>query len=166
MGVEQTVTESMPGAGVRDDAAVYAAHAEELVRFATVLVGSNDAQDVVSSAVLRSIAAPGWSRVRQPRAYLYAAVANEARNLRRAEARRRMREQAVAPSPAIVHGDPRPEVRAAVERLSVRQRAVVYLAYWEDMTDRMIAEHLGIGAGSVRRHLARARSRLRRVLDE
>ncbi len=27
-----------------------------------------------------------------------------------------------------------------MERLSVRQRAVVYLAYWEDMTDQMIGD--------------------------
>jgi len=60
----------------------------------------------------------------------------------------------------------RPEVRQAVEELSVRQRAVVYLTYWEDMTDEAVAVHLGISAGSVRRHLARARKHLRRVLHD
>ncbi|HDH25070.1 MAG TPA: hypothetical protein ENH00_02605, partial [Actinobacteria bacterium] len=59
-----------------------------------------------------------------------------------------------------------PDVVAAIGGLSVRQRSVVYLAYWEDMTDQMIAEYLGIGSGSVRRHLGRARSKLREVLDE
>jgi RNA polymerase sigma factor (sigma-70 family) len=62
--------------------------------------------------------------------------------------------------------EPHPEVQAAVLHLSVRQRAVVYLSYWEDMADKDIAQHLGIGSGSVRRHLARARNHLRRTLDE
>jgi len=30
-------------------------------------------------------------------------------------------------------------------------RAVVNLTYWEDMTDKMAAEHIEISAGSVRR---------------
>jgi DNA-directed RNA polymerase specialized sigma24 family protein len=34
---------------------VYAEHASSLVRFATVLVGRDDAQDVVSAAVLRAL---------------------------------------------------------------------------------------------------------------
>jgi DNA-directed RNA polymerase specialized sigma24 family protein len=42
----------------------------------------------------------------------------------------------------------------------------VYLTYWEDMTDQMAADHLGISAGSVRRHLARARDHLRKVLHD
>ncbi len=69
--------------------------------------------------------------------------------------------------PIVVHlPELRPEVQQAVERLSVRQRAVVYLTYWEDMTDQMAADHLGISAGSVRRHLARARDHLRKVLHD
>ncbi len=84
----------------------------------------------------------------------------------RTRMRRRDREASVAPDPVVHPPEVHPEVRTAVERLSVRQRAVVILAYWEDLTDQMIAEYLGISAGSVRRHLARARSRLRRVLDE
>ena len=60
----------------------------------------------------------------------------------------------------------RPEVLAAVRRLSVRQRAVVVLAYWEQLTAGEIAGQLGISEGSVHRHLARARSKLRGALYE
>jgi RNA polymerase sigma factor (sigma-70 family) len=56
-------------------------------------------------------------------------------------------------------------VREAVAGLSVRQRAVVVLTYWADLDPRAVAERLGISEGSVRRHLARARARLREVLD-
>jgi RNA polymerase sigma factor (sigma-70 family) len=144
----------------------YRRYRDDLVRFATVLVGPSDAQDVVSSAMLRLLDRPD-SSVKQPRPYLYQTVANQARNHKRGEARRRSRELRVAPTdrvPALP--EPYPEVREAIERLSVRQRAVVYLAYWEDLTEEAIAEHLGIGAGSVRTHLARARRHLRKALDD
>ena len=144
---------------------VYAEHASSLVRFATVLVGRDDAQDVVSAAVLRALDVD-WGLVTNRRAYLFKAVANEAKNLHRRESRRRQRESRVLTDTVAHVPEAYPEVRAAVERLSVRQRAVVYLAYWEDMTDQMIGDHLGVTAGSVRRHLGRARHHLRRVLDE
>ncbi len=148
----------------RSDAEIYSEHAVELVQFATVLVGPGDAQDVVSSAVLRSLGSPGWRQVRNHRGYLYKAVANEARNLYRSESRRRNREVRMSEPIVVYLPELRPEVQQAVERLSVRQRAVVYLTYWEDMTDQMAADYLGISAGSVRRHLARARDHLRKAL--
>lgn len=149
----------------RSASEVYARHATELVAFATVLVGRSDAQDVVSGAVLRSLESRRWDQIRNHRAYLYRAVANEARNLVRSNSRRRTREVRSS-DPAVVHPpEAYPEVQAAIKDLSVRQRAVVYLFYWEDMAEPVIAEHLGIGAGSVRRHLARARGNLRRALD-
>ena len=148
------------------DAELYRRHAGELTRFATMLVGPDDAQDVISTAFARCMTSKQWTDVADRRAYLFRAVSNEAKNLRRSAARRRARELAASPDPVVEVRTPRPEVRAAILELSVRQRAVVYLTYWHDMTDAMIAAHLGIGAGSVRRHLARARSKLREALDE
>ena len=58
----------------------------------------------------------------------------------------------------------RPEVLEAVARLSLRQRAVIVLTYWEDLEPAQVAIRLQIGEGSVRRHLARARARLREEL--
>ena len=60
---------------------------------------------------------------------------------------------------------PHPEVLGAVAALSPRQRAVVYLTYWEDLDPGSAAALLGISDGAVRRHLARARKTLRGVLD-
>jgi RNA polymerase sigma factor (sigma-70 family) len=56
------------------------------------------------------------------------------------------------------------DVRRAVAGLSVAQRAVVFLAYWEDMTERDIAEWLQLSPGTVHRHLELARNHLRKVL--
>jgi RNA polymerase sigma factor (sigma-70 family) len=144
----------------------YDAFSADLVRFATVLVGPDDAADIVSSAILRVLDV-GNESIRNHRAYLFQAVANEARNWKRGEARRRVREDRNSHRSDVVHpAETYPEVRSAVEDLSVRQRAVIYLTYWEDLKDQTVADHLGISAGSVRRHLARARKKLRGVLDE
>lgn len=50
--------------------------------------------------------------------------------------------------------------------LSTRQRATVILTYWEDLTPGEVAGRLGVSEGSVRRHLARGRSKLREVLHD
>jgi len=48
----------------------------------------------------------------------------------------------------------------------MQQRAVIHLTYWEDLTPSVVATRLGVSEGTVRRQLARARDRLRKVLDE
>lgn len=144
----------------------YRQHRHELVRFATVMVGPDAAQDVVSSAALRVLERDP-APVERPKAYLYQAVANQARNHKRGESRRRSREER-APRTQVeaAPAEPYPEVREAIERLSVRQRAVIYLSYWEDLAEQEVAEHLGISTGSVRRHMSRARRHLRRALHD
>ena len=58
------------------------------------------------------------------------------------------------------------EVLASLAALSPQQRAVVHLTYWEDLTPHAVAARLGVSDGTVRRQLARARKRLREVLDD
>lgn len=150
------------------DAELYERVAPELIRFATALVGRVDAPDVVSGAVVKVLATPGWAIVANRRAYLYRAVFNEAQTwMRRAGQRRVLEARAVRAATVDRWELPgvRPDVRAAVVALSVRQRAVIVLTYWADLDPRAVAERLGISEGSVRRHLARARARLREVLD-
>jgi RNA polymerase sigma factor (sigma-70 family) len=165
MGEMDRRTADVTGSEVTSDAELYRQHAPELVRFAAMLVG-DDAEDVVASAFARCMSAEGWSEVENHRAYLFRAATNEARTLQRSAASRRLREQRLAADGVVEVGVPRPEVWEAVESLSIRQRAVVYLTYWHDMSDVMVAELLGIGPGSVRRHLARARDKLRKVLHD
>ena len=155
-------------AAMGDSSEVYRKHADALVRFASGLVGPSDAADVVSDAVVKAMWSKAWPSVRNHGAYLYRSVLNEARMHHRGTMRRRARELAVgAKEPQLAHPvDVRPEVLAAVGRLSVRQRAVVFLTYWEGLQPHEIGNRLGIGEGSVRRHLARARQRLRGMLHE
>ncbi|WP_162941994.1 RNA polymerase sigma factor [Desertimonas flava] len=56
-------------------------------------------------------------------------------------------------------------MQRAVAELSVAQRAVVYLAYWSDLSERDIAAELGVSLGTVHRQLVRARIHLRKALQ-
>ena len=122
----------------------------------------------MAAAVVRAMWSRQWSGVENHRAYLYRAVLNEAHSSARSAMRRRARELRVAASePSVVHQpDVRPDVLEAIGRLSVRQRAVIFLTYWDGLTPAEIGTRLAISEGSVRRHLARARSKLRRMIDD
>jgi RNA polymerase sigma-70 factor (ECF subfamily) len=148
-----------------DDAEVYRRLAPELIRFATALVGRTDAGDVLSSAIVKALASPSWPTVSNHRAYLQRAVFNEAHAWLRRAAQRPGREARASVADRWELPALRPDVRQAVAQLSVRQRAVIVLTYWADLDPPTIAERLGVSEGSVRRHLARARARLREVLD-
>jgi RNA polymerase sigma-70 factor (ECF subfamily) len=163
MGV-MTRPEADERVGAADDAAIYRAHAARLTALATVLAGPSAAEDVVSAAVLKVIASPGWPAVTSRGAYLTRAVVNEVRSNHRSALRRAARERRTALPVSATDPDPVPEIMAALDALPVRQRAVVFLTYWADLTPSAVADELGISEGSVRKHLARARHTLRKEL--
>lgn len=143
----------------------YDAYADDLMRFATGLVGPSDAADVVSAVMVRVLGGSRTRVVSDTRAYLFRAVLNEARFHHRSTMRRRARELRAAARHSVEDAPGlRPDVLAAVGALSVRQRAVVMLRYWSDLDDQAVGRLLGISTGSVRRHLARAHERLRRSI--
>ena len=148
------------------DGEVYEKYCEELTRFATMLVGPDSAADAVAAGVVAALQTPRWPTVENRRAYLYQAVLNQVRMAQR-QRRRRERNEAAAAFRDVEYAPttPQPEVLAAVAELSERQRAVIYLTYWEDLDSGAIADLLDISDGAVRRHLARARKALRKVLD-
>ncbi len=148
------------------DEEIYRKYADDLVRFATGLVGPFDARDVVTDACLRAFRSRHWGDVTNHRAYLYRTVMNQARSHHRSTLRRRVREMRSAVSESLVPVEVDVDVLAAVDKLSVQQRASVVLTYWEDLTPAEVASRLGISKGSVKRHLARARARLKELLDE
>lgn len=153
----------VPTVGSADD--LWRTHAPALMQFATVLVGSSDAHDITVEAFLRSAPAVIAGRADNPRAYLMRAVANRAHDLRRGRERQWVRDlSAVQPASSPAH-ETQADVRRAVARLSLSQRAVVYFVYWEDLREQDVAEVLGISVGSVRRHLVRARAHLRKALS-
>jgi RNA polymerase sigma factor (sigma-70 family) len=148
------------------DAEFLEKHADELTRFATAVVGPSDAPDVVSEAFLHCVVSRRWPTVFDRRAYLYRAVLNEALATRRSLTRRRQRDRHAVLAEPVSDDVPSYEVLDAVRRLSVRQRAVVVLTYWQDLGPASVAGLLGISEGAVRRHLARARAHLKEYLDD
>lgn len=145
----------------------YGKWADELTRYATALVGPADAPDLVADAFAAVLARgdDAWRAVTEPRAYLFRAVTNAARMSWRSGVRRRRRELRWPADPPTSELLADPRVRAALDRLSVQQRAATYLTYWHDLAPDAVAELLAVSPGAVKRHLARARSTLREVLS-
>lgn len=149
------------------DEETYRKHADELTRFATGLVGPSEAQDVVSAAVFRAMTSRQWPEARNRRAYLFRSVLNEVRMRHRASRRRSRREMQAALPIAELSPETDLSLRLLVSRhLTTQQRAVILLTYWADLDVASISSLLGVSEGSVKRHLARGRARLRKVMTD
>jgi RNA polymerase sigma-70 factor (ECF subfamily) len=146
--------------GVNDEA-IWNKHREELIRYASMLVGPADAEDLLSSVVLRVLNRHSLSALDDARSYLFKSVTNEARSL----VRRRKRRPVVAAT-EVLPADVEPEVLDAVLGLPNRQRAAVYLTYWRDLPVVEVSQLMGCSPGSVKRYLHVARKKLREVLDD
>jgi RNA polymerase sigma factor (sigma-70 family) len=59
-----------------------------------------------------------------------------------------------------------PEVLAALGRLTVRQRQVVVLRYWSELSEQEIADTLRVSRGTVKSTASRALTVLRDLLGE
>jgi RNA polymerase sigma-70 factor (sigma-E family) len=84
--------------------------------------------------------------------------------------RRRRRESLVADvpdraAPAGVDSDS-DEIRRALKALPPRQRAVVVLRLYEDLSERQVAQALGCSVGTVKSQYARALEKLRHLMRE
>ncbi|MGH9172364.1 MAG: RNA polymerase sigma factor [Acidimicrobiales bacterium] len=140
---------------------VYEAARGRLFRTARLLTGSDAvAEEVVQEAFLRV----HMSR-RQPdnaAAYLRATVVNLCRNHSR---RMRLEHSLYDPPAAVVSCPEVDETFAIVARLPYRQRAVLVLRFYEDLTEVEIAEVLGCPLGSVKSSLHRGLAKLRKEVS-
>ncbi len=145
--------------------AAYEAHAARMHRMAILLVGHDDADDLVTDAVQRAVSSRRWPTIEQPGAYLTRTLIHLATDRRRATSRRIGRERRTTGSDRVESRvadiERKLVVAAALGSLSASQLAVVYLRYWEDMTLQQVASHLNIRVGSASTHLDRAKRRLR-----
>ncbi len=157
---------------------LYATHWVPLVRLAYLLVrDSARAEDVVQDAFVASY--PRLARLREDGtalAYLRRAVVNgcrtgfrhravENRYLATASAAADLPGRGVgesAEASAVQHADDL-ALLEAVHALPARQREILVLRYYADLSELQIAQALGISSGSVKTHAHRAINTLRRV---
>ena len=140
-----------------------------LLRTAYLLTGDRGyAEDVVQTALLQ--VARKWRRIRgEPTPYARRAVVNLAKNHWRDRFRRPHE------SPATVEsGYPPPDADVllqqvllpAVMDLPVRQRAVLVLRYFEDLSVEQTADALSCSTGTVKSQTHHALSKLREALGD
>jgi RNA polymerase sigma-70 factor (sigma-E family) len=153
---------------------LYAAHWRRLVRLSVLLVHDvGTAEEIVQDAFVAVHAR--WSKLRDPDsalAYLRQAVVNRSRSTLRHRAvvlRQAARE---APPPVAPGADEpslalarREAVLRALRALPIRQREVLALRYFLDLSEAEIAETLGISRGAVKSHASRGSAALRTLLD-
>lgn len=145
-----------------DDESIFRKNQDDLIRYATVLVGPTRAEDVVSTVVLRILARKRLQDLDEPRAYLFRAVFNECKT----RLSRRRTPLSISEVGMVPADDPEPEILQAVLELPAQQRAATYLVYWAGMTVVETADLMGIRPGTVKRYLYLARRSLKGVLDE
>lgn len=150
--------------GLWDFESLYRERYSPLVRLARMLLGtagSAEAEEVVQDAFAKLHRR--WASVAAPERHVRAAVANLCHNRARHAAVARRRAPALldrAPSA------PGPDHMVdAIALLPHRQRAVIVLRYYEDMSEAEIAGALGCRPGTVKSLASRGLAELRRVVE-
>src|SRR4051812_11274503 len=140
-----------------------------LRRTAYLLCGDwHHADDLVQSTLVKLYVA--WPRLRQteaPDAYARRTLVRCFLDERRRPWRREAPVETVADRPTS--GDPidtRLDLRAALDRLPVRQRATLLLRFWVDASVAETADALNCSEGTVKSQTARALTTLRGLLDD
>jgi RNA polymerase sigma-70 factor (sigma-E family) len=141
---------------------LYQAHRLGMVRLAVLLVDDQaTAEDVVQDAFVALHRR--WDQLQDVNAalgYLRVSVVNTSRSVLR---RRRTARLYVPPwdphhpaaDGAVLLAEEHAEVLAALRRLPRRQREVLVLRYWSDLSEAQIAETLGISVGTVKSSASR-----------
>ena len=156
---------------------LYAAHYRRLVRLAILLVRDPEtAEEVVQDSF---VAMHGkWRTLKDPDsglAYLRQTVVNRARSVLRHRGvhSRYVATHRAAPMPAEPGADERAladerrgRVLDAMRELHGRQREVLALRYYLDLSEAEIAETLGISRGAVKSHASRGVAALREQLRD
>lgn len=148
------------------------ARSSALLRTACLLTAGDrqSAEDLVQSALAQAYVA--WWRIHEPgarEAYVRRILARTAVRQRR---RRAWLGEHLVPEPpddpvsdGSEHVDQRLTVWPLLGALTPRQRAVVVLRYYEDLSEAQIADALGCSQGAVKSHASRAIATLRSQMD-
>jgi RNA polymerase sigma-70 factor (sigma-E family) len=152
--------------------ALYRETALSFIRLAYVMLSDRQgAEDVVQEAFCNLYRR--WDDLAdadKARDYVRTSVLNGCRSVLRRRAVRNRRVIYELPSAsaeaAVLGGEERDEVTRAVDRLPRRQREVLVLRFYLDVTDEEIAKLLGVAPSTVRSTIHRALESLGRTLKE
>jgi RNA polymerase sigma-70 factor (sigma-E family) len=152
--------------------ALYQASALSLIRLAYIMLGDlPSAEDVVQEAFYGLYRR--WDRLTDHSGALYYVRASVLNGCRSALRRRAVRRRGLAYQPAadsaetvVLGGEEREEVIRALVRLPHRQREVLVLRFYADLSDAEIAQVMGIRRSTVRSAAHRALEALGRALTE
>ncbi len=139
---------------------------DTLLRMATLLTADPDQAEDVYQETLHRVAMK-WSRVDNPRAFCRRVMHNIVIDQARARKRRPRELFAVYDRSDPRSGDPvtaaelRPSLLAALSTLTVQQRTIVVLRYFDDLSENEVAELLGVSPGTVKSTASRAVAQLR-----
>ncbi len=151
---------------------LYHAHYASLVRMASLLVGhGGEAEELVQDAFVAMHRR--WRRLAEPAtglAYVRQAVINRARSALRHRGVVDRNRPEVAPDipsaeESAAANETRTAILTAIGNLPQRQREVLVLRYYLDLSESDIADALGIGPGSVKSHASRGLSAVRATLE-
>ncbi|MFE7603374.1 RNA polymerase sigma factor [Streptomyces sp. NPDC057494] len=153
---------------------LYRARRLDMVRLAVFLVDDlPTAEDVVQDAFAAVCRTYGTSLdgLQDPGAYLHTAVVNAARSVLR---RRRTARAYTPPHPGsgapvdegLLLAEEHRHVLDALGELTRRQREVLVLRYWSELTEAQIAQTLGLSRGTVKSTASRALDALERKLEK
>ncbi len=134
-----------------------------LLRLGRALTGSEQAgADLVQDALERTLMR--WSRIESddPEGYVRRVMVTRNISAWRRVRRERLTADVPETSYDVVQRDP--ALWAALAQLPPRQRAVIALRYYEDLTEAQTAQLLGIAAGTVKSQASKAMARLRELL--
>ncbi|WP_435747179.1 SigE family RNA polymerase sigma factor [Nocardioides sp. SYSU DS0663] len=142
------------------------ANQNRLTRSAYLLTGDlQRAEDLAQEAMVK--VGLRWSRLRDSHPTAYARTIIVRDNV---SWWRRFRETTVATLPDVPADLAETEttlvIHQSLARLTARQRAVLVLRYFDDLTERETAEILGVTVGTVKSTHAAALGRLRQVAPE
>ena len=145
---------------------LYEDSAQDLRRYVARVLGSlAEADDVVQESYLRLLRHPPPTEdLQELRAYVFTIASNVMADRRRREGSRPGRLSEGAAAESSVDAESRLDMARTFRRLSLRDRQLMWLAYVEGESHRVIAAALGVGEASVRVLLSRARARLRELL--
>ena len=139
----------------------YRAEYAPMVRLARGLVDTSESAEEIAQDAFAQVF-ERWDRLDSPGGYLRTAVVNGARSeLRKREVRRRVGLGETQQMPAE-----RDYLVDALDRLPPKRKTALVLRYYAGLSEREIAETMGVRPGTVKSLVSRGLAELREVIEQ